>query len=124
MKKLIVILGVIALALGLAACGSNQNSAPSPSAAPDPNAQQVKIEATNWQFNQPEYHVKKGQPVTITFDSKQGMHSATLKDFNVKLDTNNKTATFTPDKAGSFEIRCMIPCGQGHANMVSKLVVD
>lgn len=124
MRKLIVMTAVLALVLALAACGAQKEAAPSSNAAADPNAQQVKIEATNWKFDQAEYHVKKGQPVTITFDSKQGMHSAELKDFNVKLDTNKKTATFTPDKTGAFDIRCMIPCGTGHVNMVSKLVVE
>jgi cytochrome c oxidase subunit 2 len=116
---------VLALAAALSACGAKNDAAAGPNAAAaDPNAQQVKIEASNWQFDKPEYHVKKGQPVVMTFDSKQGLHSAEIKDFNVRLDSNRKTATFTPDKTGSFEIRCMIPCGQGHANMTAKLVVE
>lgn len=125
MNKIVMLLFVVALVMGLAACGAKQEQAPANNAAAaDPNAQKVTITATNWQFDQKEYKVKKGQPVTITFDSKQGMHSAELKDFNVKLDSNKKTATFTPDKTGSFDIRCMTPCGQGHMDMLSKLVVE
>lgn len=125
MKKLVMLLLAVCFVMAAAACGAKKEEAPANNAAAaDPNAQKVTITATNWQFDQKEYKVKKGQPVTITFDSKQGMHSAELKDLNVKLDSNKKTATFTPDKAGSFDIRCMIPCGQGHADMVSKLVVE
>jgi cytochrome c oxidase subunit 2 len=128
MKKLIIVLGALALMLALAACGAKPDAPAASSngaaAAADSNAQQIKIVATNWQFDQPEYHVKKGQPVTITFESKQGLHSASINDFKVKLDNNTKTTTFTPDKSGTHEIRCMTPCGQGHANMTAKLIVD
>jgi cytochrome c oxidase subunit 2 len=123
MKKVLLLAAALGFVFALSACGNNQDAAPASDASPA-NAQQVKLEASNWKFDQPEYHVKKGQPVTVSLDLKQGLHSAVIKDFNVTLDSNKKTATFTPDKTGSFEIRCMIPCGPGHANMVSKLVVE
>jgi cytochrome c oxidase subunit 2 len=128
MKKLVMLLAAVCFVLAVAACGAKQDDASAnnaaAAAAADPNAQKITITATNWQFDQKEYKVKKGQPVVITFESKQGLHSAELSAFNVKLDSNKKTAAFTPDKTGSFDIRCMIPCGQGHLDMVSKLVVE
>ncbi|MFC0210987.1 cupredoxin domain-containing protein [Paenibacillus chartarius] len=124
MKKIIALLFIVAVAMGIAACGQKPAADAGASAAADPNAQQVKIEASNWKFDQAEYRVKKGQPVTITFDSKQGMHNAAIADLKITVDTNKKTHTFTPDKAGTYEIRCMIPCGQGHTTMVSKLIVE
>lgn len=122
MKKLILPLLAVCFVMAIAACGAKKEEASNNAA--DPNAQKVTITATNWQFDQKEYKVKKGQPVTITFDSKQGLHDVELKDFNVKVNTNKKTATFIPDKTGSFDMRCTILCGQGHTDMVSKLVVE
>ena len=86
--------------------------------------QQVVLKATNFKFDKTEYHVKKGEPVTITLDNSQGVHGAAIKEFNINLNNGNKTVTFTPDKAGSFPINCSIMCGTGHANMKTTLIVE
>ncbi|TXK85531.1 cupredoxin domain-containing protein [Paenibacillus sp. N3.4] len=127
MKKLLVLMLGIALVIAITACGSKDNKAAetkTPSASTQPAGQTVVLKATNFKFDQTEYHVKKGEPVTITLDNSQGVHGAAIKDFKINLDNSNKTATFTPDKAGSFPINCSIMCGTGHANMKTMLIVD
>ncbi|UJF34462.1 cupredoxin domain-containing protein [Paenibacillus hexagrammi] len=125
MKKLLALLMGVSLILAMTACGSKTDkSADAANEAPPANAQQVTLKATNFQYDQAEYHVKKGEPVTITLDNEQGVHGAAIKDFNVNLDNSKKTMTFTPDKAGSFPIVCSVMCGSGHANMKATLVVE
>ncbi|MGG1514341.1 cupredoxin domain-containing protein [Paenibacillus oryzisoli] len=125
MKKALVLLMGIALAIALAACGNKEDkSAATPAAGAQASGQQVVLKATNFKYDQTEYHVKKGEPVTITLDNTQGVHGASIKDFKINLDNGNKTATFTPDKTGSFPITCSIMCGVGHADMKTVLVVE
>jgi cytochrome c oxidase subunit II len=145
MKKItiLVVLSLI-LAAALAACGNKDSANPSPSASasasPSPGAAagssaspapaagaaaaEITLTATNWQYDQKEYRVKKGQPVKLTLVNKDGNHGAKIKELNVDLNNSNKSVTVTPDKTGQFEIRCSIPCGTGHLNMVSKLIVE
>lgn len=124
MKKLLVLMMGISLVIALAACGSKKAEEPKSTDAAAASGQKITIKATNWQFDQTEYRVKKGEPVTITFDNAQGTHGAQIKDFKVNLDNSKKTVTFTPDKTGSFPITCSIMCGQGHASMKSTLIVE
>jgi cytochrome c oxidase subunit II len=124
MKKLLTLFMAIGLIFALAACGSKQDSASDTSSttAAGP-VQEITLQATDFQFDKTEYHVKKGQPVKVTLENKQGMHGASIKEFNVNLTSAKKTATFTPDKAGTFDINCSVLCGPGHSKMQAKLVV-
>jgi cytochrome c oxidase subunit 2 len=139
LKKLIVMALSICLVFALSACGTKEaaqpaatnGAAPSTSAptaaTPAPassSAQQLKLTATNFKFDQAEYKVKKDQDVVITLDSKEGMHGVGIDAFKVKLDGTTKTATFKPDKAGTYDIICVVPCGPGHMTMKSKLIVE
>jgi cytochrome c oxidase subunit 2 len=107
----------------LAACGGGDNSSESGGDNATP-AKEITIKATNWSFDQQEYHVKKGEPVKLTLVNEQGIHGIDIKDFKVSLNNNKKSVTITPDKTGTFDIVCNIMCGTGHAQMVSKLVVE
>ena len=130
MKKLLVLFMGIVLVISIAACGNKDTKSPQSSTSTSPAAttqaagQQVLLKATNFKFDQSEYRVKKGEPVTITLDNAQGIHGASIKEFKINLDNSNKTVTFTPDKAGSFPINCSIMCGSGHANMKTTLIVE
>ncbi|WP_235000438.1 cupredoxin domain-containing protein [Virgibacillus dakarensis] len=50
------------------------------------------------------------------------MHGLAIDDFDVNIEGDGN-ATFTPDKPGEYTIYCSIPCGQGHSDMTSTLVV-
>ena len=131
MKKLLVLFMGIVLVIAIAACGNKDTKSPQSSTSTylppllhKPQASKLLLKATNFKFDQSEYRVKKGEPVTITLDNAQGVHGASIKEFKINLDNSNKTVTFTPDKAGSFPINCSIMCGSGHANMKTTLIVE
>lgn len=140
MKKLLVLALTASLIFALSACGQKQ-ATPPPATTPSPApggtttgttggaaggaaTNNIKLTATNWKFDQPEYRVKQGQDVTVTLDNKEGLHGAQIKDFNVNLSGSTLTKTFKADKAGTYDIICSVPCGQGHLNMKSKLIVE
>lgn len=130
MKKLLILMMGLAVVIAITACGnkdsktSESTTTPAASTQAAAGGQQVVLKATNYQFEKTEYHIKKGESVTITLDNSQGIHGAAIKEFNINLNNGNKTATFTPDKTGSFPITCSVMCGTGHANMKTTLIVE
>ena len=126
-KKMGVFAASLVLMVTLAACGSNNASTSnndSSSTASDTAtaAQEIVLKATNFQFDQPEYKVKKGEAVKFTLET-DGVHSAKIGDTGVDLK-GGESKIVTINDAGTFEIRCNVPCGGGHADMVSKLIVE
>jgi len=127
MKKLITLSIAVAIVLTLSACGGNKENAGGNSNASGNGdasaATEVKIVASNWQFDQAEYRIKKGEPVKLTVESKEGAHGIEIPDLKVNIGIN-QSKVVTVDKAGTYDIMCSIPCGTGHANMKAKLVVE
>jgi cytochrome c oxidase subunit 2 len=142
-KHLIFFASVIVLIAALSACGSKKEDSPAAMApvvsatpavsesattapASSDAAQEVKLiaSAATFKYDKEEYKVKKGVPVKLTLEMKDGQHGAKLADFNINLNSDNPTATFTPDKAGTFIIKCSVPCGDGHMTMTANLVVE
>lgn len=134
-KQLSVAVTVLALAIMLAACGGGNGAAPNNTPANTPantetgadngaaDAQTVVIEATNFEFDQSEYRVKQGEPVNITLKSTQGNHGISINNTDVKLK-KDESMEYTFDAPGEYQIICNIPCGNGHATMVSTLIVE
>jgi cytochrome c oxidase subunit 2 len=143
-KHFIFFACVIMLIIVLGACGAkkdeNTMAAKTPAATTAPAAsesvtaipassdaaQEVKLiaSAVTFKYDKSEYRVKKGVPVKLILEMKDGNHGAKLADFNVNLNADNPTATFTPDKAGTFLIKCSVPCGTGHMTMTANLIVE
>ena len=85
-------------------------------------SQAIKIEAKNFAFDQTEYTAKAGEPINFSFKSAEGMHGIAISGTDVTLnDGDSKTVTL---EAGEYTIMCTIPCGSGHSEMVSKLIVS
>jgi cytochrome c oxidase subunit II len=122
MKKLLFWAVALSVVFTLAACGQSSDKPASGAAAA---SNELKIEASNWKFDQVEYRVKAGQPVKMTLVNKAGVHAAAIKEFNVDVQ-GGKSVTFTPDKPGTYEILCSIPCGgtEQHTGMKAKLIVE
>ena len=126
MRRILVALcAVLALALGLAACGgssgggstSASTSAPSSSGA---SGGGVTIKMQNIQFSPKDTTVKVGQKVTWTNDDNTD-HNVTADsgaDFKSKDFGNGATFEFTPDKAGTIKYVCTI-----HPGMTATLTV-
>ncbi|GFN30194.1 cupredoxin domain-containing protein [Paenibacillus xylaniclasticus] len=85
--------------------------------------QLLKIQASNYEFNEKEYHVKAGEPVRVILQNKSGIHGVEIKGANVNLnqETTQADVTFEP---GTYELHCSVLCGSGHADMKSVLIVE
>lgn len=123
MNKALTILSGLLIVL-LTACGSKGSSSDT-GAAVNASKELVIHAKKNFEFDQKEYHIKKGEAVKISLDNTQGAHGASIGGLNVQLDGNKKKSqVVVPDKEGSYDIICSIPCGSGHAAMKSKIVVE
>lgn len=109
------------LGLGLTACGGTQPD--TPAAGTEAADAELVIKATNYQFDQPEYHIKAGESVRVILDA-TGNHGLQVKELGLKLDPNQTEQVITPDKPGTYEFSCTIMCGPGHKDMQAKLIVD
>ena len=121
-KWLAMFVSVLIIAV-LGACGGGSSS----KGAVDSNVtptQEITIKATNFEFDQKEYRVKKGEPLKINFVNEQGNHGIEIKGLNVNLNGAKNNQVIIPEQAGEYDIICNIMCGSGHAAMVSKLIVE
>ncbi|KAA8785278.1 cytochrome c oxidase subunit 2 [Paenibacillus sp. 4624] len=122
MKKGVTWLAALMLILVLAACGSPKDSEAS---EPEVTAsEQLVIKASNYEFDQPEYRLKKGVPVKIVYENVNGNHGLLVPEFNLRLDTQKSSKVIIPDKVGEFEMSCSVFCGSGHSSMISKIIVE
>ncbi|MDX8047456.1 cytochrome C oxidase subunit II [Gracilibacillus sp. S3-1-1] len=122
MKRLIFLMTTVTLAVVLTACGENKEKA---SAEVEPeqateDSEVVEVKAYNWEFDQEEYTVPAGD-VTVTLINEEGYHGIEVEGTNIVLsDEGSATANLEP---GEYTIKCSIPCGVGHHDMVATLVV-
>ncbi|PJN49805.1 hypothetical protein PAEAM_54160 [Paenibacillus sp. GM1FR] len=129
MKKGITWFAACMLILVLTACGGAKQSAESGSNGSDADAgvtasEELVIKASNYEFDQPEYHLKKGVPVNIVYENENGNHGMLVPELNLQLDIKNSSKVITPDKVGEFEMSCSVFCGSGHSSMISKIIVE
>ncbi|MGO4530622.1 cytochrome C oxidase subunit II [Paenibacillus sp. 2TAF8] len=122
MKKGITWLAACMFILILTACGSAKDSEAS---EPEITAsEQLVIKASNYEFEQPEYRLKKDVPVKIIYENVNGNHGLLVPEFKLRLDTQKNSKVIIPDKVGEFEMSCAIVCGPGHSSMISKIIVE
>lgn len=85
---------------------------------------ELRITGTSFEFDQAEYHLKAGEPITISYKNKLGggIHAMAISGTDINLEDGDKVEhTF---EAGSYEIVCSIMCGTGHTEMISTLIVE
>ncbi|CAG0937696.1 Nitrous-oxide reductase [Thermoflexales bacterium] len=103
---------------------------------PAPAANTIDIAADMSGFNLKEIRVKAGQPMTLRLTSLDnshhtdggGKHQWAVDELGVSVvapPEGNNSATFTPDKSGTYTYYCDICCG-GRANptMQGQLIVE
>jgi cytochrome c oxidase subunit 2 len=125
MKRIWSILAstMIVASLIFAGCSNETKPAATESSAPAASGENViNIEASNWKFNQETFEAKAGQPVTLNFNSKEGVHGIVIEGLDVEIQQKG-SKTITPDKPGEYKIVCSIPCGPDHGKMTATLVV-
>ncbi|RAP75107.1 cupredoxin domain-containing protein [Paenibacillus montanisoli] len=84
---------------------------------------EIKLTAKDFEYDQPEIRVKKGDHVKITLTSDDGGHGFAIPDYNVDIQGDG-SGEFDAANAGTFEFHCSVMCGNGHRDMKGTLIVD
>lgn len=141
-KKTYLFFALVAIAafFVLSACGNNGNdnaasssdapasasssaSAPASGGASGGTTQEITVHAKNFEFDKKEIKLHVGDTVKLTLENTDGVHGLEVPDFNVNIK-NGETATFTVDKAGTYDFNCSVQCGSGHDNMTGQIIVE
>lgn len=129
MRKWLMATILVSVLLVLAACGGNDTSDETEqvdttnSTEGETANEKINMTAVNFDFDQAEYTVKAGEEVTITLTNEEGMHGIAIDGLDVDIQGDGE-ATFTPTEPGEYTIYCNIPCGTGHDDMKSTLIVE
>ncbi len=119
MRRRILFLGLLFTAvLTLSACGQREEAAPASG-----ETKSFTIHASNYEFDVKEIKVKQGDTVKITLENTEGLHSVKFAGYDKEVKSG-ETITFTADKTGEYDYVCGIFCGEGHAGMRGKLIVE
>jgi uncharacterized cupredoxin-like copper-binding protein len=115
LKKSLLILFVLPLLAFLSACG------------PGAPAQEVALEARDFEFNTPALEVEAGRPVVVTFVNRgQIDHALAFEEWGEATETlrpgESAELRFTPGETGSFAFYCAIP-GHPAAGMTGTITV-
>jgi len=128
MKKWLVLLLTFALMTILIACGTS-NGGSSNKVEPPINVSEdeiasgdLEIVASNWKFDQEYYAIRAGEEVSVTVNSVEGVHGIEIVGTQYNSIVKDATAV-TITEPGTYVIRCSVPCGGGHRDMTTKLVV-
>jgi cytochrome c oxidase subunit II len=121
----VLFIGAAVLGIGVLFQDISKHAAEDAAAKADAG-KSLKIIASNWQFDKPEYTVAKGETLKVSLTLKEGVHAVDItgQGLDVKLTKDAPMQQVTFDKPGTYEIHCVLPCGQGHANMMSKITVS
>ncbi|WP_424766811.1 cytochrome C oxidase subunit II [Paenibacillus sp. sgz302251] len=85
----------------------------------------MKVVASNdFVFDQEVYTAKVGDKVRLKLQNKSGIHGVHIDELQVVLDNDNPETDLEFTEPGEYVIYCSIPCGQGHATMQSKLIIE
>lgn len=125
MKRNLLFTLLLGVVLVLAACSGDNSVQQSESGSKEDSApaSQIDITASNFEFDQDEYIVNAGEEIKVTLTNAEGMHGIAIDGLDVSIEGEGEV-TFTPDEPGEYTIYCNIPCGQGHDEMKSTLVVQ
>ncbi|WP_341278505.1 cytochrome C oxidase subunit II [Paenibacillus sp. FSL H8-0537] len=113
------LLGVYLLTVGLPAKPVDE------SAALPEGTVLVNVQANaDFTFDQTEYKVKVGDKVILRLKNKSGIHGLKIDELNVDLEGEQLETNIEFDKPGEYVMHCSIPCGTGHTEMKTKLIVE
>ncbi|NGM82964.1 cytochrome C oxidase subunit II [Paenibacillus sp. 7124] len=131
MKKTALYLTSITLLLTLVSgCGKPSNGGNTADSGTGSTAvtasaqEEIVIKATNFRFDQKEYHLKKGIPVKITLENASGNHGILVPELELQLSGKHLSQVIVPEQAGTFKMTCSVFCGSGHSQMNADLIVE
>jgi len=113
----------VACALGVYLLASGLPEKPHEEVLPE-GQELLSITATNFEFNEKEYHVKAGTTYKVKFANRLGNHGVEIKDLGIELTADNPEQEITFDTPGTYELHCSIMCGVGHDDMKSVIIVE
>mgnify|MGYP001950936036 FL=1 len=87
----------------------------------DNNVRSISIDAKWFEFNPNEIIVNQGEKVEITINNLDVDHGITIPELGL---SGNNFVSFTADKKGEFMFYCDNFCGEGHKDMIGKIVVE
>ncbi|GIP17048.1 hypothetical protein J40TS1_26900 [Paenibacillus montaniterrae] len=129
MKKWLVLSLVFAMVSILIACGSdngktsNEPETPIQVSEDEIASGTLEIVASNWKFDKEYYAIRAGEAIELNVNSIEGVHGIEIMNTEYNNIVNDKPTQITITEPGTYEIRCSVPCGQGHRTMITKLVV-
>jgi cytochrome c oxidase subunit 2 len=92
-----------------------------------PKIRTIVVSVSTWEFSPSAISVKKGEKVQLQLIGGEGTHSFAVPDLgmNVRVEAGQSVTVDLPtDEAGTFDFRCMVPCGEGHKDMTGKLTIE
>ena len=99
------------------------NAAPGSTSA----AETVKVSAHLGGFEPDVIHVKKGEPVTLEISSADVTHGFACPDLGIDVTVVPRNPVAIPvslNAAGEHAFFCSVFCGEGHENMLGRIVVE
>ena len=123
LKQMLFVLVALFLLVAITACGAaNNDESDNNEAVEEITGEQVILKASNWDFDQETYEVPAGE-VTITLENVEGNHGIAVEGTNTEVELNGEGSITTELEPGEYTVRCTIPCGAGHAEMVTTIIV-
>jgi len=113
--------------VGVPSAGSGTVLSSTGSATADPAARVVEVTVENWKFTPNIVTAKKGEKLVIRLKGVSGIHGFSVPDLgiNQRVEVGETIdVTIPADKAGTFDFRCSVPCGEGHEGMTGKIIMS
>ncbi|NBI27627.1 cupredoxin domain-containing protein [Chengkuizengella marina] len=123
-KWIMVSLFVIASVLGIVVTFDAIGQHEAVEEVEDENA--LVFKAVNWNFDQEEYIIEKGQTLKLSMRNLpgEGKHHVKIEDLGIELLPGEEPVEVTFDEARSYTVICSLPCGDGHETMASTIIVQ
>ncbi len=91
------------------------------------DARVITMTAADWEFSPNAITAKMGENIVIRVTGVEGAHSFAVPSMGINQKINPgevKDIVIPTDKAGTYDFRCMVPCGPGHKEMTGKIVIE
>jgi len=92
----------------------------------EPQSRVINVQMKRFEFDPGTIEVNKGDTVTLNLTAVDVAHGLSIAQYGVNVKAGvgeTVSVTFVADKAGSFEMRCNVYCGEGHVDMKGTLLV-
>jgi heme/copper-type cytochrome/quinol oxidase subunit 2 len=100
--------------------------APLPVAAAIPAERKIQVKAGDFSYTPGVITVNRGDHVTIELVSTDVAHGLYIDGYGLQVAAEpgqSASLSFIADHAGTFHLRCAVPCGDLHPFMIGKLKV-